>query len=101
MPSSSPREDVGLQAAFILIDFLMSVDFIKLNFRQNARWHLPMISDRKDIRILVNTYELLISRNLLNVLDENSNACINSLPVIYTNSSYDTHISLSLFHFLI
>lgn len=55
MPSSSPREDVGLQAAFILIDFLMSVDFIKLNFRQNAQWHLPVISDRKDIKSLVIT----------------------------------------------
>lgn len=30
---SSPREEVGLQAAFILIDFLMSTDFIKLDFR--------------------------------------------------------------------
>lgn len=29
MLSLSPREEVGLQAAFILIDFLMSIDFIK------------------------------------------------------------------------
>lgn len=29
MPLSSLRKDVGLQAAFTLIDFLMSVDFIK------------------------------------------------------------------------
>lgn len=55
MPLSSPREDIGLQAAFILIDFLMSVDFIKLNFRQSAQWHLPVISDRKDIKSLVMT----------------------------------------------